>query len=388
MTQSEEVVTGIDVEEEALTDEESMETPDTSGAVRQRRRGGKKRSSWFTFRRRLLLVRLLLREPMGKEQLIETVRREQGPESYPAAAESALKHDLDSLKKEFGCRITFHRAAGHYALEELGELALLELPNPAMEALAFLEASFPVGSPLPEHANIRLLLERTVRLLPSERQEEHRTQQNAVILSLPGKVPNRIDRMVVLTLKRAIEYRQEVAFDYLSPTDTDEPRRHRVAPYRIFFKPEGHGYLDATLLSTNPPGREEIHAAIDYRLDRIVPGSVKVLPDMLPPERILPRTYELRYELLPEVARRRDVAAYFPQTEITYNEDGSAAVTAVVTNLWQTRQILLRYGDACKVTDPPELVDMMRETASGLTDMYGTASGKRGRSRRSTSKEK
>lgn len=82
-----------------------------------------------------------------------------------------------------------------------------------------------------------------------------------------------------------------------------------------------------------PAGGETIHAAIDYRLDRIVPGSVKVLPTMLPPERVVPRFYPLRYHLLPVVARRRDVAAYFPNTQIEYHDDGSATVTTTVTNL-------------------------------------------------------
>jgi predicted DNA-binding transcriptional regulator YafY len=91
---------------------------------------------------------------------------------------------------------------------------------------------------------------------------------------------------------------------------------------------------------------------------------------MLPPARPHPHTYTLRYRLLPVVARRRDVAAYFPETQMTYHDDGSATVTARVTNLWQTRQILLRYGDACTVLEPPELVDLFRATSRGLAQIY------------------
>ena len=72
----------------------------------------------------------------------------------------------------------------------------------------------------------------------------------------------------------------------------------------------------------------------------------------------------------PMVARRRDVAAYFPNTQISYHDDGSASVTATVTNLWQARQILLRYGDACVVSEPPELVALFRATARGLSALY------------------
>jgi len=97
-----------------------------------------------------------------------------------------------------------------------------------------------------------------------------------------------------------------------------------------------------------------------------------VLPTMLPAQRLQPRAYTLRYHLLPVVARRRDVAAYFPNTQITYDEDGGATITATVTNLWRTRQILLRYGDACQVLDPPELITLFREAVTGLGRLYGS----------------
>ncbi len=46
-------------------------------------------------------------------------------------------------------------------------------------------------------------------------------------------------------------------------------------------------------------------------------------------------------------------------------------MTATVTNLWQTRQVLLRYGDACVVHEPPELVALFAKTARGLGAIYG-----------------
>ncbi|MBK9713528.1 MAG: WYL domain-containing protein [Kouleothrix sp.] len=332
--------------------------------------GGTKRSSWLTFRRRLLLVRLLLRGPASSAELIAAVQSELGDEGYPPAAASALKHDLDALKAEYGCRIVFRRDQGVYGLQDLGELALLDMPAECMEALAFLDASFPAGAALPEHANIRALLDRVLRLLPATRQSEYGQPQATMRLRLNGG-SGRIDPGALAVVKRAIEERRELAFKYWSSFDVDAPRRHRVAPYAIFFRPEGHGYVDATLLEVCPAAGETLHAAIDYRLDRIVPGTLQVLPAMLPPQRPYPRPYALRYRLRPAVARRRDVAAYFPNTQIAYHEDGGATVTAAVTNLWQTRQILLRYGDACEVLGPPELVALFSQTARGLARLYG-----------------
>lgn len=333
------------------------------------RPGGTKRSSWLTFRRRLLLVRLLLRGPAASADLIAAVQAELGDEGYPAAAGTALKHDLDALKAEYGCQISFQREQGAYALADLGELALLDLPADCMEALAFLDASFPAGSALPEQSNIRALLDRVLRLLPAKRREQHQQRRAAMRLNLADGSA-RIDPAMLAIVKRAIEERRELSFRYWSTFDTERPRRHRVAPYGLFFRPEGHAYLDATLLEVAPSGGETLHAAIDYRLDRIVLGSVEVLPTMLPPQRPQPRTYALRYRLLPVVARRRDVAAYFPNTSISYHDDGSAIVRATVSNLWQTRQILLRYGDACEVVEPVELVALFRKTAAGLAALY------------------
>ena len=331
--------------------------------------GGTKRSSWLTFRRRLLLVRALLRGPASGATLVATIGAELGDQGYPEAAAAALKHDFDALKGEYGCQIGYDRATRRYALSDMGELALLDLPDDSMEALAFLEASFPEGGGLPEHTHIRALIERVLLLLPPSRQAEHRRRRSAIQLRF-GVTVGQIDSQVLDLVKRAIQGRRELSFVYLSGFDLDQPRRHRVAPYAIAFRPEGHGYLDATLLEVTPAGGEVLHAAIDYRLDRIVPGSAVVLPTMLPPQRVAPPSYQLRYTLVPQVAHRRDLATYFPHAQITYQANGSAEITAMVTNLGHARQLLLRYGDACIVHDPPELVALFRKTAQGLGRIY------------------
>ncbi|MFV9504479.1 MAG: helix-turn-helix transcriptional regulator [Oscillochloridaceae bacterium umkhey_bin13] len=334
-----------------------------------KRGGGIKRSSWLTFRRRLLLIRALLRGPASSDELVALINAELGEQGYPEAAAAALKHDFDALKGEYGCQIVYDRRARRYHLEELGELAVLDLPDPCMEALAFLEASFPEASGIPEHANLRELLDRVVLLLPPARQAQHRRRRSAMRLGV-GRSLGRIDPDVLTIVKHAIEQRRELAFDYLSTFDAETPRRHRVAPYGITLRPEGHGYLDATLLEVKPRGGETLHAALDYRLDRIVTGSATILPTVLPATRISPPSYQVRYSLVAQVARRRDVATYFPNSDITYHADGSAEVTATVTNLWQARQILLRYGDACLVHEPAELVELFRKTAQGLGHLY------------------
>jgi len=312
-----------------------------------------------------------MRGPVAKAALIAAVQQEMRGEGYVGDVSSALKHDLDALKDEYDCRIVFQRSTKCYVLQDLGELALLDLPDTCMEALAFLEASFPEGAAIPEHAYIRALLDRITLLLPSARQQQHRGRRGGVSLQLAESSADRIDASVLKTVKRARSLQQELEFDYRSNQEDGAIFRHRVAPYEVFFRPEGHGYLDATLLQVTPRDPAAIiPAAIHYRLDRMVAGSLKILPNKLPAYRIQPATYTVRYWLHPNVARRRDIAAHFPNTQIAYHDDGSAIVTASATNLWQARQTLLRYGSACKVLEPPELFELFRKAIREMAQLY------------------
>ena len=335
-------------------------------------RGGTKRSSWLIFRRRLALIRLLLRGPATRDTLVALVNEELRGEGYVGDIASAFKHDLDALKDEYACRIVYQRERRRYALEDLGELALLDLPDGCLEALAFLETSFPEGAALPEHASIRELLDRVTLLLPAERRLQQRSRRAVLSLQIADSPASRIAPDVVATLKRAIVQRQELSFAYRSPRADGATIEHRVAPYEIIFRPEGHAYLDATLLEATPRDTAAPRlAALHYRLDRIVPGSPRVLPNKLPAERPQPPAYALRYRLHPNVARRRDIATHFPNSAVVYHDDGGATVTATTTNLWQARQTLLRYGSACTVEAPAELVELFRTTIRELAAGYG-----------------
>ncbi len=338
--------------------------------------GGKKRSSLLTFRRRLLIVRLLMRGPQPADTLIGEVQRTLGDEGYPPAAPAALKHDLDAIKNEFGCVIRFKHAIKCYELEDLGELRLLDLPDHLIETLSFLEASFPSEHGISEQTNVHVLISTLVAMLPTARQDALEQRRKIMRLKLHEGSASRIERETLLTIQRAIAGRQELSFDYTSPGD-EHSRWHRVAPYHISASPEGHMYLDATMLEAVPPiPKLRRNALITYRLDRVVTGTARVLPQMLPHTPPAPPAYTLRYRLAPAIARQRDFTLYFPLSKPTYHEDGSATVEASITNLWQARHILLRYGAGCVVDSPPELVALFRETADGLYTIYGSQGAK------------
>lgn len=330
---------------------------------------GDKRSSQLIFKRRLLLVRLLLRQPRTKRDLIETIAATLGSDGYPPAAESALKNDLDALKLDFGCEIRFSRSQRTYGIETLGSLALLDVTDESLEALRFLETNFPEGEALPELANIRILVAELRQLLPAERQQQ---LQPDSMISLE-RVPSAADRIpsgLILKLRRAIG-RREIGFDYQTNTTGAQPVWHRVAPYKLLVGSSGHTYLDATLMELAPADHSRmLPQQVQLRVDRIIPPTLRILPQPLPPGRLGIRTWALAYWLSPDVAQRRDVNVPFDQAVIVYHDDGSAEVRAVTHNLWQAWQTLMRYGAGCMVREPPELVARFRQTIADMAALY------------------
>jgi hypothetical protein len=333
--------------------------------------GGTKRSSQLVFRRRLTLVRRLLRGPASGDELLTFTRAALGEWCYPSAATTALKHDLEALRAEYGCRIIRHHQRGSYAIESLGTLALLDLSDAAIDALHTLRAGGAVHRSAREHAGTRELLDQVVHLLYC-RKDAHPAAHAAPRLMARecGATP---DRATAATMRLAIIERRELIFDYLEEHGSTLPRRHRVAPYGFFTCEHGEIHLDATLLDVTPACDDVPLTTVAYQLSRVVAGSARHLPQHLPPERPQPPSYRLRYRLHPSIARQRKVEPLFADAQIEYHEDGSATATATVMDLRQARQALLRYGDGCEVLEPSELVELIRSAAEGLLRLYGAA---------------
>lgn len=328
--------------------------------------GGNKRSSWLTFHRRLFLVRRLIRGPADAAILIADAHAFFGPDAeiYPPDARAALRHDLAALRDEFECVIQLDDQR-RYALEDLGRLALLDLPDGDLEALAFLLANFNEG-PLPNAPQVDALLDRIVALLPPDRRSQLVRATRDVRLDLPQSA-GAVNPHTLRLLKRALR-RQQISFAYRSSyTEGLTLIQHRAAPYDLLFR-DGHHYLDAFCYDCGTVEFSQRYRL--YRLDRIVDESMRLLPDQLPPTQPPRQSYRLCYLLSPGVARQRDIALWFPQSEVEFLPDGGARITARTTDLWQARQILLRYREHCRVLQPPELVTMLRESAERVARLY------------------
>lgn len=329
-----------------------------------RARGGDKRSSWLTFQRRLFLVRQLIRGPARLSTLIAEARRAFDNEIYPPDAHAALRHDLAALRLEFGCAISYSQSDG-YVLAHVGRLALLDLPDVELESLAFLLDTF-TDSPMPNAAQVAALLGRFIALLPEERQQQLRRSPSYPHMDQPETTGDAAARMLK-TLKRAVGRRQ-ILFDYRSSLVPDAaPVRHRVAAYDIIYR-DGHTYLDAYCQECVI--EELVNRHTLYRLDRIVSGTLVLLPTQLPSGPRPRRSYPLVYWLSPLVAKLRDIARWFPDSAVTYHDDGSALIHASTADLWQARQILLRYREHCRVLEPPELIEMICDTLARMRLVY------------------
>lgn len=332
----------------------------------RRRRGGDKRSSQLIHRRRLFLIRRLIRGPATAQELIDEANATftDVPEGiYPADASAALRHDIAALRKEYGCGID-RDDDGVYMLKSPGNLALIDLPDGEIEAVAFLLDVYE-KSDLPIAAQINAFLERIESLMPDDRRNLLRSLTASPQVDRPQAPAEGVAEM--MQALKGVLRKREVEFDYCSPHTPDgAPRRHRVAPLEFVYR-EGHTYLDAFCLESDVP--DLAGQFVLYRLNRIVPGSVRRLPQALRRDYRRP-TYPLRYWLAPAVARRRDVAEWFPQTRIEYADDGSATVTAETDDLWRAHQVLMRYREHCRVLEPAPLVEMMRASIQRMAELY------------------
>ncbi|MEM8534655.1 MAG: WYL domain-containing protein [Chloroflexota bacterium] len=328
------------------------------------RQSGTKRSSWLIFRRRFIIVRRLMRGPATRDQLRETIAQEMHDQAWANSPESALRHDIRALRNEFGCIIRYRTASG-YHLEDLGQLYPLDLNDDHLQAIQTLTT---IAEALPPHItdNADSLLAHLINLLPPDRRTI-RTNRNDHVITSRNITITDLDRAMLRRIRRAVRHQQLQFHYYTTQTTSQESVEYRVAPYRLIIR-DSHLYLDADCLWNNY--NQEYPKRQIYPIEHINPQSLQILPKTVPPVRTPTKSYTLRYELAPEMARRRDIAVHFEGSKIEYRDDDSAVVTANTDNLWWAHQTLLRYREHCRVLEPLELIDMFQETLQNWGSVY------------------
>lgn len=322
----------------------------------------------LAFKRRLALLAMLHRRPHHIDEIIAALDRDHLFGEDPAAdrADRAnrqkyghrFRNDLRALK-QLGYRITCNRKTGCYSWSNspFG----LSLSNPQLEALALLCDTF-ANTTMPHAADIHALLTFFTEQLSPEQRKTVSKQRRAFSIDLHETTDYRhTDPETLRQIEMAIQRGQQLEFIYRAAY-TGQERRHVIDPQRLVFQ-QGHVYL----IGRSVDGNRELN----FRLDSIVPDSAHMLRKKSANVRPYSPSYELRYWLSPTLARN-NVSNHFPDQQIERHADGSATVTACISNLFEARRILLAYGNNCVVQAPPELLEQMRQIRDHFNKSYPT----------------
>ena len=317
-------------------------------------------------RRRLALLALLHRRPHGYDELIAALNKD-GLFSYDHASEAAViarqqyyqfRNDIQALHR-LSCDIRCDRRSRCYIWHNspFG----LALTQEQLTTFALLLNTF--NDTMMIHADeIKALLSYFVEQLPPEQQKQLARHRYPFSIDLHETTDyHNADSHNIQRIELAIERSQQLKFAYRSLREGKE-HVHIVEPQPLVFE-RGHVYLNGW--------SPEYGKTLRFRLDYILPGSAEVLPTRIAQSRPSTVSYVLRYQLSPIIARN-GVSQHFADQYVDLQADGSATVTARITDLFDARRILLSYGENCTVLEPPKLVKQMRSVATDFSKKYLT----------------
>jgi predicted DNA-binding transcriptional regulator YafY len=261
--------------------------------------------------------------------------------------------------------ISYDRQSGTFGLEQ--SFFSLDISEDEARAFVALEESFTPGTPYAEA--VQHLLKRWAWLFTVKShqlvQQKRKRRAQPLLLPLSPVADYSQHGSTILDLDRALEQSTYVSFAYtpLSQSWDAEPIQHEhIEPYELEYR-DGHWYFTAYLFDLNN--------FVDYRVDRIRPGSVVPSKDLfLPGNRQRPGV-KIRYWVSPMLARHSSLSARLREqkVEMLENEQG-ARVEGYAKSVWWARRLLLGYGEQVKALEPEELVRMMRETVKAMSRLY------------------
>lgn len=310
--------------------------------------------------RALAMLARLLEGEADRLQLIQAVR-DHVEDAYAQSPEDSFHRDL-RLLRGLGFRIGWSRSRRTYSLERFDHpLLKLHLPQEALEALALIRSTF---CGLPSAEQVETLVSTIEARLPEcARRMLDRKPLPAYALAPADEWQRHASSLEVV--ERAVRDHQRLEFEYRSPkrSKAEGPKRHVVEPYNLEYR-EGHLYFEGYNVET---GRVYL-----YRVDRIVLGSARELPHVFMPRERLHKPVTIRYRLAPEIARYGASRRFLHHQE-EKQEDGSVIVTGEAYSLFEAFTTLLKYGSGCRVLEPPELVEMVRQEARKMVQVYERA---------------
>jgi predicted DNA-binding transcriptional regulator YafY len=308
-------------------------------------------------RRRKAILALLHRGPHGRDEIIAALDRDQlflydqmeDPDVIATKQKYQFRRDLKTLRLHY--QITFDNKDKRYSLLEtpFG----FSLDQKQLAAFAMVLDTFH-GKTIPYAHDIQDLFSLLMSRLPDDQQKAILEQRRALHIDVSEQTDySTLDSSTLNEIEKAIVRGQQLAFTYRSPR-TGNDVRHALEAQPLQYK-DGHVYLYGWSI--------DYQKELRFRLDYILPGTAKMLPKKVERTRPPQPTYLLRYHLTPRIARN-GVSKRFPAQEIEPHPDGSATITAHIDDLFEARQILLRYGENCIVESPPELLTLLQPVAT------------------------
>ncbi len=335
---------------------------------------GPAESVWNVARRCLAVINHLQAGAATKEELLTAVYQPESPTTTRKNLNSRFENDKKRLKKNLNVPIYYDKIAQGYVIQESErELPLLNLADIHIETLAFLYDTFQTDTP---HASeVHQLIDQLVDWLPPERQKRFkRVSGQLPTADLRLRDSEDISADVWENVQEAWQAKQEITFDYRSSQHDDgHLRQHRIQPWDLYFSDRGHWQLRGfCLFNDGPNGPWHPNDYFNYRLSRIVPGSMTILPRKLPGVRPNGRLRDVIFELAPTIARfgvsmRKELHG---EPRIMPLDDGWVRVEGKTQDVFNLSRNLLFYGKNCRVLGGKDLLRVMRKLARDLAEIY------------------
>ena len=170
---------------------------------------------------------------------------------------------------------------------------------------------------------------------------------------------------IILALDSALEEGAYVSFAYTPLTlrwDAEPVLHEHLEPFELEYR-DGHWYFTAFVFDLN--------TFLDYRVDRIRPGSLRKEADRFHPGLRQRPGVKVRYWISPMLARHGSLSVRLREQQVTMLEgDAGAIVEGYARSIWWARRLLLGYGEQVRALEPEELVGAMREVVEGMGRLY------------------
>ncbi len=286
-------------------------------------------------------------------------------ESLPEPADSQLGEWCEQQRQLRRLAITYERRTVTFGLAQA--FFTIDISEDEARAFVALQEGFTPGTPYADA--VQHLLKRWEWLFTEKSHQLvlRKQQRRARPLSLPLSpvVDYSQHEDTILALDKALEEGAYISFAYtpLAQSWDAEPVWHEhVEPFELEYR-DGHWYFTAFVF--------ELNTFLDYRVDRIRPGTVRRASDHFSPGVRRGPGVKISYWVSPMLARHGSLSTRLREQQVSMlDNDQGAIVEGYAKSIWWARRLLLGYGEQVKALDPQKLVEAMRESVRAMERLY------------------